>query len=234
MTAYEPPQYRIHSAHFFFIVQETVAEWSSVGHPYHGNGLQPVNTFQTIHDTNNCLDGFSNLISLDQINAASATPIERTTDVTQTYREESNAYNPDDLMQNVTGESVSSTAQFSCKEAGCSKSYTTISGLNNHIKKYATFSKLFNRSDKFIFRPYFARKHSGISLYPCDECPETFSATYERTMHKIQQHEGRRYQTSRHSKTNEVAKLKCNFQDCGKEFSKLVSLNKHSAVHNTM
>lgn len=119
-------------------VQETsAAQWSSVGHPYHGDGLQPVHTFQTIHDTNNCLDGFSNLISLDQINAAeqhSATTIVLTNDVSHT-NQESDAYNPDDLIQNVPGESQTSAAQFSCQETDCSKSYTTISGLNNHIKK---------------------------------------------------------------------------------------------------
>lgn len=28
------------------------------------------------------------------------------------------------------------TSQFACNEIGCDKSYSTISGLNNHIKKY--------------------------------------------------------------------------------------------------
>lgn len=119
-------------------MQETsvAVEWSTVGHPYHGDGLQPVQEFQTMHDTTNCLEGFSNLISLDQINAAehSPTTIGQTNDVHPT-NQESNAYNPDDLMQNVPSESQSNTAQFSCKETSCSKSYTTISGLNNHIKK---------------------------------------------------------------------------------------------------
>lgn len=138
-------QYRTYYARNIFIVyfnvQETsVAEWSTAGQPYHGDGLQqPVHTFQAIHDTNNCLEGFSNLIrleSLDQINAAehSTTTIGLTNDVNPT-NQVSDAYNPEDLLQNVPDESQSSTAQFSCKETGCSKSYTTISGLNNHIKK---------------------------------------------------------------------------------------------------
>lgn len=51
-------------------------------------------------------------------------------------------------------------------------------------------------------------------------------------MHKIQQHEGRRYQTQRHGRTNSVMKLKCT--TCEKEFSKLATLQKHMIVHNSL
>lgn len=68
-----------------------------------------------------------------------------------------------------------------------------------------------------------------MALYPCDECSATFTATHSRTMHKIQEHEGRRYQTVRHKKTNSIEKYKC--QICDKEFSKMVNLNKHVATH---
>lgn len=48
---------------------------------------------------------------------------------------------PNDLIeQNSSKEKVpilsAPSSQFACNEFGCNKSYTTISGLNNHIKKY--------------------------------------------------------------------------------------------------
>lgn len=127
----------------YFNEQET-SVWNTAGHPSYGDGLQPVHTFQTtMHDTNNCLEGFSSLISLDQISSAAAagaaadnsvTPILLTNDVSPT-NQDADTYNLNDLMQNVPDECQPVAAQFSCNETGCSKSYTTISGLNNHIKK---------------------------------------------------------------------------------------------------
>lgn len=70
-----------------------------------------------------------------------------------------------------------------------------------------------------------------MSSYPCDECSESFAATHERTMHKIKVHDGRRYQTLRHAQANSMTKFKCNIAECGKEFNKLITLEKHDAVH---
>lgn len=41
------------------------------------------------------------------------------------------------------------------------------------------------------------RKHSGPALYHCDECNETFATTQQRTIHKIKEHNGRKYQAAK-------------------------------------
>lgn len=120
--------------------------------------------------------------------------------------------------------------QFSCNQSGCDKSYATVTGLNNHIKKYNNAQYEREKKNEYTILFFLYRKHSGMSsLYPCDECAATFSATNERTMHKIQQHEGRRYQTQRHGQTNAVAKFQCT--QCDKSFSKAANLKKHGVVH---
>lgn len=48
-------------------------------------------------------------------------------------------------------------------------------------------------------------------------------------MHKIKEHEGRRYQAVKNPK--QTATLTCNFPGCGKEFNKLTNLTKHSVQH---
>lgn len=41
------------------------------------------------------------------------------------------------------------------------------------------------------------RKHSTAVVIQCDECNATFMTTQQRTVHKIKEHNGRKYQTSR-------------------------------------
>lgn len=88
----------------------------------------------------------------------------------------------------------------------------------------------------FLLNKKLSRKH-GLSLYPCDECSSNFPTTYARTMHKITEHEGRKYKKCREKSTTQVAaarqptesntsnSLKCGI--CNKEFNDKNELSQH-------
>lgn len=50
-------------------------------------------------------------------------------------------------------------------------------------------------------------------------------------MHKIKEHEGRRYQAVKNPK--QISTVTCNFPGCGKEFNKLTNLTRHAVQHET-
>ena len=78
------------------------------------------------------------------------------------------------------------------------------------------------------------RKHQGQLVYDCDECPNQFKTTQDRTIHKINDHNGRRFQSPKSNNNNNKLKEKiftCKITDCGKKFNKEANLNRHMSIH---
>ncbi|KAJ6648525.1 hypothetical protein Bhyg_03755 [Pseudolycoriella hygida] len=83
-----------------------------------------------------------------------------------------------DNIEAIETPSERSSTQFCCNETNCNKTYASLSGLNNHIKK----------------------KHSvtaATASFHCDECNATFMTPQQRTVHKIKEHNGRKCQVAK-------------------------------------
>lgn len=103
----------------------------------------------------------------------------------------------------------SNKSLYKCTEDKCGKSYSLLSGLNNHMRQ----------------------KHSKTSIIRCDECPITFGSLQERTLHKIKEHEGRRYIKRSEPKTSENSQeYPC--PECSKVFFTLDMFNEHRNLHD--
>lgn len=74
------------------------------------------------------LEGLSNFTDLEQLQQVQQHQQNLTEQPTNNNFE-------DFITRSILEQSFAGAAQFSCKQMGCDKSYTTVTGLNNHLKK---------------------------------------------------------------------------------------------------